>query len=511
MVLPMRTASLRDYALRKYLRGFSVEDSLYNIAFLRDYALKEYLFGFALKVVMESVIGIADDIVVYGKTEEDHDQHLHDMMKRCEATGLKLNPDKCHIKQRKIKFFGIICSEDGIQPDPAKSSTLKQMKEPADRRELQSFLGLATYMGPFIPNLSIFTAPLRELLKDDKTFEWNSEYQKAFERIKKSINEEITLTYFDDKKEVALQVDASKKGLGAALIHDGKPVAFASKALTDVETRYANIERELLAVVYGCERFHAYLFGRPFTVQSGHKPLESIHLKHLTAAPPRLQRMLLRLQPYDLKIQYLPGKDMLLADALSRLSPEEEFPIKEMNVQIHEIYPQFSKEMIDRIRESTSADQELIPLNKIVYECWPATIKQVPKLLKPYWSFRDEISIDDGIMTKGQRIMIPSALQNEILEKLYAVHQGAAKTKLRARSSIYWRNMNDDIDKITQSCTICQEYQQSNPRQPLIPSEIPLRPWHTISTDLFYLNEAEYLLIADYRSKYPLVNCFFHF
>ena len=105
----------------------------------------------------------------------------------------------------------------------------------------------------------------------------------------------ITLTYFDPMKETILQVDASMKSLGAALTQDRKPVAFASKALTDVESRYANIERELLAVVYGYKKFHTYLYGRSFTIHTDHKPLESIHLKHLTAAPPRLQRMLLRL------------------------------------------------------------------------------------------------------------------------------------------------------------------------------------------------------------------------
>ena len=183
------------------------------------------------------------------------------------------------------------------------------MSSPTNRQELQTFLGLANYMGPFIPNLSTLTAPLRELLKEDNRFKWYAAHQESFNKIKDSISNEITLTYFDPMKETILQVDASMKSLGASLTQDRKPVAFASKALTDVESRYANIERELLAVVYGCEKFHTYLYGRSFTVHTDHKPLESIHLKHLTAAPPRLQRMLLRLQPYDLTIRYQPGKD----------------------------------------------------------------------------------------------------------------------------------------------------------------------------------------------------------
>ena len=168
------------------------------------------------------------------------------MLNRCIGTGLKLNPDKCFVKQEKIKFYGVICGQDGVQPDPGKVSALKQMSSYTNRQELQTFLGLANYMGPFIPNLSTLTGPLHELLKEDNRFKWYAAHQESFNKIKDSISNEITLTYFDPMKETILQVDASMKGLGAALKQDRKPVAFASKALTDVESRYANIERELL-------------------------------------------------------------------------------------------------------------------------------------------------------------------------------------------------------------------------------------------------------------------------
>jgi transposase InsO family protein len=453
----------------------------------------------------EGVVGIADDIVIFGKDEEDHDAHMHGMMKRSREAGIKLNPDKCFIKRESIKFYGIICGPDGIKPDPGKVSALKQMNPPTNKQELQTFLGMANYMAPFIPSLSTLTAPLRELVKQSSQFTWNATYQSALDKIKESISDEITLTYFDPAKETVLQVDASMRGLGAALLQDHRPVAFASKALNDVESRYANIERELLAVVYGCERFHTYLFGRSFTVHSDHKPLESIHLKHLTSAPPRLQRMLLRLQPYNLVIQYKPGREMEIADALSRLSPEEKHAIPDMNVGIHQICPQFSSNMIERIKVNTSTDSELAALKEQVYQGWPTSIKEVPQILRPYWSYRDEISMEDGILMKGHRIIIPKAIQSETLVKLHASHQGTEKTKLRARSAVYWRDLNKDIDEITKSCEICQELQKSQQKEPLIQTEVPPRPWHTIATDLFYLNGEEYLLIADYYSKFPFV------
>ena len=443
--------------------------------------------------------------MVFGKTIEKLDRNMHGMLKRCQDTGLKLNPDKCFVKEEKIRFYGVVCGQNGIQPDPGKISALKQMSAPTNRQELQTFLGLANYMGSFIPNLSTLTAPLRELLKESCHFDWSPAHQEAYNKVKDSISGEVTLTYFDPKKEITLQVDASLKGLGAALLQDNKPVAFASKALTDVETRYTNIQREMLAVVYGCEKFHTYLFGHSFTVHTDHKPLESIHLKHLTAAPPRLQRMLLGLQPYDLVIRYQPGKSIEIADALSRLSPKEREAIPGMNVQVHDIQPQFSNNILKRIREQTTSDPELNALKEMIHSGWPSTIQQVPAILKPYWPFRDEFAVEDGIAMKSQRIIIPTMLQEEILTKLHSAHQGTEKTKLRARTSVYWRGLNKDIDEITKTCGTCQELHPSQHKEPLIPTEVPPRAWHTIGTDLFSLEGSEYLVVADYYSKYLFV------
>ena len=149
----------------------------------------------------KGVVGIADNIVVFGKTTEEYDRNMHAMLKRCIDTGLKLNPDKCLVKQEKIKFYGVICGQD-IQLDPGKVSALKQMSSPINRQELQTFLGLPNYMGPFIPNLSTLTAPLRELLKEDNRFKWYAAHQESFHKLKDSTSNEVTLTYFDPKKKL---------------------------------------------------------------------------------------------------------------------------------------------------------------------------------------------------------------------------------------------------------------------------------------------------------------------
>jgi hypothetical protein len=160
--------------------------------------------------------------------------------------------------------------------------------------------------------------PIREVMKSGVEFQWGGAQEKAFQEVKEILTKAPVLAYYDVKKPVTVTCDASKSGLGAALLQDDKPVAFASRALTDAETRYAQIEKELLAVVFAFEKFNQYTYARAVEVETHHKPLVSIVKKSLTSAPPRLQRMLLRLQRYDFALKYRPGKEMIIADTLPR-------------------------------------------------------------------------------------------------------------------------------------------------------------------------------------------------
>ena len=360
-------------------------------------------------------------------------------------------------------------------------------------------------MGPFIPNLSSLAAPLRALTRKDTVFEWSPAAKESFDKIKQAVSDSTTLLYFDARKPVVLQVDASIIALGAALIQDGEPVAFASKALSPAESHYANIERELLAVVYGCERFHNYLFGRPFTVKLDHKPLASIHLKHLNASPAWLRRMLTRLQPYDVKIVYQPGAEMYIADALSRLSGEDQDEIADLDVTIHKISSQFTWSLLEEIRTATDEDDELRSVMEIIYVGWPQSRSDVHRVLLPYWNFRDELSIDNGIVMKGTRIVIPRKIPSRILAQLHFAHLGVEKTQLHACTAVYWPGIYDDIEQMVKACSICQEALPEQPKEPMILSDVPPRAWHTIGADLFYSKGTEYLLVSDYYSKFPFV------
>ena len=168
----------------------------------------------------------------------------------------------------------------------------------------------------------------------------------------------------------------------------------------------------------------------------------------------------------------------------------------------------FSQERVQELRDKTARDPILAPLRDLIISGWPDTFKQVTKPLRPYWSYRDELSIEDGIILKGsEQVLIPAAMQEYILDALHAGHQGRDKCQLRAKRSVFWNGINNDITKCIAKCPICQEEASSQRKEPLVQKDIPPRAWHTISADFFDLMGKEYLLVADHFSKFPFVRC----
>ncbi|XP_048257540.1 uncharacterized protein K02A2.6-like [Haliotis rufescens] len=467
--------------------------------------LSQDVFQKSMDMILEKcpgTVGIADDIAVFGKNKKEHDNNLINLMEAAQQSGLVFNPGKCEIKTDQIKFFGLVFDAEGVHADPDKVKAIREIGYPSDAKQLQEFLGIATYMGPFIPHLSQITAPLRELIKKDVEYKWSESHQSSFNKIKETICKKVTLTYFNPTLDSTLRVDASMKGLGAVLLQNEKPIAFASKSLSETEQRYANIEREMLAVVFGCERFHTYLYGKQFIVETDHKPLEMIHLKNLSAAPQRLQRMLLRVQPYDVTIKYRPGSMMEVADALSR-SPGKTSKTIDLDIRVD--LTQFSDKKIQSLKEETSKDATLQALKEIILEGWPERPKQLPAPIRPYWAYRDELSIEDGLLLKGDCVIIPTSMKQEILGKLHEAHQGIEKTKLRAKTCVFWCGIGTDIENMVKSCHVCQEFQKCQPAEPLLQHELPTRPWQVLGTDLFYMEGEEYIIVSDYYSKFPII------
>ena len=204
------------------------------------------------------------------------------------------------------------------------------MPRPQTKQDLQHLLGMVNYLLQYIPNMSEITAPLRSLLNKDARWFWHEEHHRSLKRIKAVLTSSPVLRFYDIGKPVTLQVDASQSGLGACLIQEGHPVIYASRSLTNTEKLYAQIEKELLAIVFACERFRQLIYGREITVESDHKPLEAIIAKALAQAP-RIQHLFIWLQKYQPKVKYVPGKFLFIADTLSRVYLLEKGEKKELN------------------------------------------------------------------------------------------------------------------------------------------------------------------------------------
>ena len=352
----------------------------------------------------QGCIRIADNITVHGHTEAEHDAHLWDLMHIACKYDLVFNPQKTHVKAQAVNFFGCLYDANGVHPDPGKVNAVHTLPAPTNVTELQEFLGLVPYLSPFIPGLSTLTAPLWELLKKDTDFIWKCTYNTTFEQIKEAVISDTTLRYFNPSLPVTIQVNASQVGLGAALLQNGKPIAFASKALTETKCWYANIEREMLAAVLGAERFHTYIYGWSFMIESDHKLLESISRKNLADTPAWLQCMMLCLQGYDFTIHYLPGKEMVIPDTLSQLSPWPG-PDLPLDIAIHHacIMPDHK----EAFQQAFINDPEMWGLANLIITGWPKDIKEVPHLLHLYWQHRETLTIEDGLVLQGETLIIP--------------------------------------------------------------------------------------------------------
>ena len=475
---------------------------------------------------LDGVRVIADDMLVFGEgatVEEatiDHDRNLTALLERCRAKGVKLNREKVQLRKPEVPYMGHVLSADGLKADPAKVEAIQGMPTPDDKKGVQRLLGMVNYVQKFAPKLSEVTTPLRQLIRDDTEFVWeDAVHGKALNDVKQILSEAPVLRYFDDKLDTVVQCDASEHGLGACLLQEGHPIAYASRSLTETEVAYAQIEKEMLAIVFAMSHFDRYVYGRKVTVESDHKPLESICKKSLQSAPKRLQRMMLRLQRYDFEVQYKRGAEMYLADTLSRASlplrgsphkdQEQVLGVAERSPTEREaeyidmlMFLPVSDQMLARIQKETDADAEMENLKTVIRKGWPETKQEVPANIQDYFPFRDELTLQDRVVLKGDRVVIPPSLRQEMKERVHSSHIGIQGCLRRARESIYWPGMSRELETYMAQCETCNTHAMEQQREPLISHEIPSRPWEKVGCDLFELNGRDYMVTVDYYSNF---------
>ena len=461
------------------------------------------------------VRNISDDIIVYGKNQAEHDQNLEAVLQRIKDKGLTLNKQKCLFGVSEITFFGFKISAAGVSPDDQKIDAIKNARCPTNPNEVRSFLGLVNYCARFFPNLATEAEPLRQLTRKGTEWEWTEKQEQAFQKLKHTLTSDCVMSHYDPTAPTELRVDASPVGLGAILTQTGpdgasRPIAYASRTLSDVERRYSQTEREALGVVWGCERFHLYLYGAEFSLYTDHKPLEVIYGPK--AKPPaRIERWGLRLQQYRFKVIYEPGSKNP-ADVLSRL-PLSNQPRRERSVAdeyINFVIKNAAPVAIppDQIRRETANDPVLQQIQAFLHS---GKWNRNPETTS-YHSVRGELSVANGILLRGQRIVMPYTLRNQTLQLSHEGHQGIVKTKQLLREKVWWPGIDNQIEKLIQKCIPCQAQASPARREPLHMTQMPDKPWQTVYADLcgpFPSGESALVLIDGF-SRWPEVEILKH-
>ena len=445
-----------------------------------------------------------DDIIIFGKDLKEHDLNVKAVMLRAREKGIKFNLKKVQLTQESVKFFGHIFSKNLVSIDPARIEVISDIPAPSNKNDVQKFLGIINYMRNFIPHMPKLTHNIRNLLKKDSEFVWQAQHQLEFENLKCVIRDSACCASFDEKLPLELETDASSYGLGACLKQGDKIICYASRCLSDIEKEYGQIEKEFLAVYFGCKKFHDYVYGRRVIVKSDHKPLESIMLKDLTKiGSRRLQRLRLKLYKYDLHLDYKPGNKIPIADYLSRYTSqgvEKDFEENIMKEMVHTL--SISDEKLNLYQSETSKDSELKILIDYYNKGWPSDKSKVPDYVKCYYKMRSEIYVSQGLVFYEDRLIVPKSLRQKILADLHEGHMGMTKTLKFAKESLYWPSMAQSIENLVSSCDLCNKYAKSNKKEPIIQHEIPPRAFEKVGCDVLELCGKSYLVLVDYFSKW---------
>ena len=464
---------------------------------------------------LEGVDVIVDDVLMYGATRQEHDERLNKVLQRIKEAGLKLNEGKCEFARSELEYFGHIISKDGVKPTQERVRALREMDPPEDVTELRRKIRMFNFLGKYLPHLSTVMGPMTALLKADTAWYWGMDQQKAFDSVKKMLAEAPVLAYYDQTRHTIVSADASSYGVGAVLLQDHdytlKPVAFASRTLSAQERRYAQVEKECLACVWACEKFSRYLVGLPtFELHTDHKPLVPLlTTKNLADAPVRCQRMLMRMLRFNPTVSHVPGKQLVVADTLSRkplrssvMDSDELEQDVDLHVEAVIMGWPVSTDRLETIRQMTDEDEELRAVAEYVALGWPDSPRKLPGRLLPYHAERAELSLLDGVVTHGDRIVMPKALRGETLERLHESHQGLERTRERARCAVWWPGITMDIKAVSDCCAECRERRPSQNHEPLKPSEPAARPWEKVAVDLLTFRGHDYLVLVDAYSKW---------
>ena len=451
-----------------------------------------------------------DDILISGSDDSSHLRNLKKVLEVLSEAGLKLKKSKCEFLLHEITYLGFRLSKEGIAPLPEKVEAMTKAPSPKNVTELKAYLGAVNYYHNHLPNLSSLLEPLHELLRKGAVWKWEGGQQKAFEETKKMLGSAPLLVHFDPSKPILVQVDASPYGLEVILAHrmeDGseRPVCYISRTLSEAERNYAHIEKEGLAIVFAVKRLHQYLFGNKFTIFTDHKPLLGLFAEYKpipALAAARIQRWALFLAGYDYKLEYRAGSLNGNADFLSRLPLKaQKEDISQAVNQVHMMNLVEAPVNVATVRGETRRDPVLSHVCQNILNGWSNSC--VSEEMGPYFSRKEELTCEEGVILWGSRIVIPPKLRLRVLQQLHQTHIGIVRMKALARSYVWWPKLDKDIEKAAKECGICLLEQKLPNKAPIHCWEHPSQPWERVHIDYAgpFLGHM-FLIVVDAYSKW---------
>jgi hypothetical protein len=459
------------------------------------------------------LLKIVDDMLIQAPDMPTLWARLDEVLERCRAHGIKISYDKLEVGTS-LKFAGFIISSDGVRPNPEKLAAVADFPAPTNTTELRGFLGLVNQLGIFVPDISHMTVTMRQLLKKGNAYLWLECHQQEFVRAKAALTSPMVVQPFDPSLPTELLTDASRLyGIGFALVqHDFsgrlRLVSCGSRSLTPCQQNYATIELECMAIKWAVEKCEYYLRGiRTFNVVTDHKPLIGIFAKPLhELANERLHRFREKLTDYNFEVTWTPGKEHLIADALSRAPV---FPGEEDEDAERSRSAMCKKVTSDPALQPLFAHAARDPFYRALVDGFRAGADpaKVPALraFGPVWA---ELSLLDDrpdtlLVYQDTRIVVPLEARKKILALLHASHSGMAKTYQNARQLYYWPGMKQAISQTVQGCAACLARLPSLPLETLRERSVPEGPMSHVGIDLFEFRGADWLLMVDRYSGFP--------
>ena len=485
-----------------------------------------------------------DDILVYSRTYEDHIKHLTEVFRRLEKAKLKLKLSKCEFFKSRVNYLGHVISDKGIEPNPEKVVKVRAMKPPTAVREVRGFLGAVGYYMKFIECFAKIAKPLVQLTKKNARFVWGPNCQLAFETLKEKLASAPILAYPDPNLPYKLYTDASEYAVGAVLTQDfgqgEQVIQYVSHKLNAGQQKWPTIEREGFAIVYAVNRLRHYLYGADFIIYTDHKPLKTLFTSEMKNT--RVQKWAIKIEEYNPRIEYKPGKLNMVADLMSRLHDTTNDDTQTRDVihqdddnsleidlinsdQLQDTLPNHveQEEKIEEadmeINELVIASMDLLKLQKEDEFCC-----QIVKTLHDEnsdYNMQNYVLLDEILYHISApvrldpephlQLVIPDVLQNTVLHALHddSGHLGIDKTYDKIRTRYYWANMYHDVVHHIDKCDACRSKKLTKQRAPLGDMPVAKYPFEILGIDTCgpYMqsdNGAKYVIvIIDHFSGWP--------